>query len=133
MNRKGHVLVHVLITTIIVVIIAAGLAQTLLMRYTAGARANDDAVQKAAAQAGLNQAITTWNSGGNSICAALPGPWISKSGGAGACNCSYEDDTTYTSVGYHVRVWAHTTGGTCQFISCTASVGGSFQSSTQCP
>lgn len=88
MGRRGQVLVHVLITTVIVSVIAAGLAQMLMLRYAANARATTGASNRAWTQAALNQAVAAWNTSGNNTCGAIAG-FTHTSGTVGSCNCVY--------------------------------------------
>lgn len=98
MNRKGHVLIHVLITTIIVVVIAMGLAQMLLMRFTAANRASSGVAGRRLDEGAMNQIVAVWNAN-NAVCsngpvASMPGNLSCPScstyapGNPGTCGCS---------------------------------------------
>lgn len=82
-NKKGSVLVQVLITSIIVVVIAMGLAQMLLLRYTATIRATKGTASKREAEGTLNRLAVFWAA--NGYC-ANPGGGLTCSGVTATCN-----------------------------------------------
>lgn len=61
MNRRGSVLIHVLITGIIVAFIAAGLLRMVLMNYIAIDRAGKGSTNRKEAEAMLSQVISHWS------------------------------------------------------------------------
>jgi hypothetical protein len=88
MNRKGSVLVHVLITTIIVVVIATGMAQMLMLRYAATFRDQDGLSKKRQTEGTFGRVTSYWNT--NGFCSS-PGGGISCSGvtaSCAACTCT---------------------------------------------
>jgi Tfp pilus assembly protein PilV len=133
MNKRGHVLIHVLITTIIVVVIATGLAQMLLMRFTASNRAASGVAGRRQDEGSFNAVIATWNAN-NAVCtngpvANLPanlscsGCATYAAGNPGACGCSVTPvgcncsslPSGSTNPGYCLnRVTTTSVGGRCQ-------------------
>lgn len=69
LNRRGSVLVHVLITGVIVAFIAAGMLRMVLMNYIAVDRAAKGAANRKEAEAMLQRAITYWNKS-NIVCSS---------------------------------------------------------------
>ncbi|MFI5360461.1 MAG: hypothetical protein ACHQ49_00715 [Elusimicrobiota bacterium] len=61
MNRRGSILVHVMMTGIVVALIAATLLRMSLMRYQMVARGGAMEQEKRADQAGLASVMTAWN------------------------------------------------------------------------
>ncbi len=86
MNRRGSVLVHVLITGVIVAFIASGLLHMVLMNYVAVDRASKGAQNRKEAESMLNRALTYWNLA-NAVCANIPGG-LNCSGTPGTCACT---------------------------------------------
>lgn len=86
LNRRGSVLVHVLITGVIVAFIASGLLRMVLMNYIAVDRATKGAQNRKESEAMLNRALTYWNQA-NQVCANIPGGF-SCSGVPGTCDCT---------------------------------------------
>lgn len=87
-NRRGSVLIHVLITGVIVAFIAAGLLRMVLMNYIAVDRATKGAQNRKQAEAMLQRALTYWNKS-NSVCSTTPLFVCSGAGvGANTCNCA---------------------------------------------
>ena len=84
-NRRGSVLIHVLITGVIVAFIAAGLLRMVLMNYIAVDRATKGAQNRKESEAMLNRALTYWNQA-NQVCAPIPGGF-NCSGAPGTCDC----------------------------------------------
>ena len=89
MNKKGHVLIHVLITTIIVVVIATGLAQMLLMRFTASNRAASGVAGRRQDEGSFNAVIALWNAN-NAVCSGAPAGFICPTCSAGSCGCTVQ-------------------------------------------
>ena len=71
-RERGYVLLHVLVTTIVVVFIAAGLAQMLMARYAASQRLMQGAGARLQNQASLDRVITDWVKA-NQSCVAVAG------------------------------------------------------------
>lgn len=87
-SRRGSVLVHVLITAVIVSFIAVGLAQMLLLRYTATARATAGTGGRKANEGALNRLLMQWNAT-NTYCSAPSGYVCTGTpGSSGPANCS---------------------------------------------
>jgi hypothetical protein len=88
MNRKGSVLIHVLVTGVIVSLITAGILRMTMMNYVATARAAKGAQNRKEADAVLQRALTYWNNS-NQVCSNnVPGLTCSGPGvGANLCNC----------------------------------------------
>jgi len=103
MNRRGSVLVHVLITGVIVAFISAGLLRMVLMNYIAVDRAAKGAQNRKEAESLLNRAITYWNQT-NQVCANIPGGF-NCTGSPGTCNCYCPNSTAIP------RIWARTVAG----------------------
>ena len=69
LNRRGSVLVHVLVTGVVVAFIAAGLLRMVLMNYIAVDRASKGAQNRKEADAMLQRALTYWNKS-NIVCSS---------------------------------------------------------------
>jgi Tfp pilus assembly protein PilV len=98
-NKRGSVLVHVLITSIVVVMIATGLAQMLLMRYSATMRATQGTARRREDDGTLNRLVTYWNA--NGYCSS-PGGGLTCSGVTAtctSCTCSLAAVAPYTVAG----------------------------------
>ena len=90
MNRRGSVLMHVLVTGVIVAFIAAGLLRLAMLRYEVTARAQRSAQDKRSAEGALSLLITYWNLN-NTRCADVPGSGGYSSyscGNTGTCDCT---------------------------------------------
>lgn len=89
LNRRGSVLIHVLITGVVVAFIAAGLLRMVLMNYIAVDRATKGAANRKEAEAMLQRALTYWNKS-NSVCSSDPTYFVCTGPGVGInqCNCS---------------------------------------------
>jgi Tfp pilus assembly protein PilX len=107
MNRRGSVLVHVLITGVIVAFIASGLLRMVLMNYIAVDRATKGAQNRKEAEAMLNRALTYWNQA-NQVCANIPSGFTC-SGVPGTCNCTCPSG----AVAPAPRIVASVVGGQC--------------------
>lgn len=99
LDRRGSVLVHVLITGVIVAFIAAGLLRMVLMNYIAVDRATKGAQNRKEAEAMLQRALTYWNKT-NSVCStdATYFPCTGAGVGANQCNCSCPNGTALPRV-----------------------------------
>ena len=90
LNRRGSVLVHVLVTGVIVAFLAAGLLRMVLMNYIAVDRATKSARNRKEAEAMLQRALTYWNES-NLVCSDInpPNPLyrIKCFGPVGVCSC----------------------------------------------
>jgi hypothetical protein len=87
MNKKGSILVHVLITTVIVATICAGLAQMLMLRWTTSARATQGSGGRVSDTAAFSNVLQAWNAS-NQVCSGVTGFSCSGGGcGANLCNC----------------------------------------------
>jgi hypothetical protein len=136
MNKKGHVLIHVLITTIIVVVIATGLAQMLLMRFTASNRAASGVAGRRQDEGSFNAVIATWNAN-NAVCtngpsagipaglscpgcSPFPGPGCSCTVSPNACSCPTAGSGITDSGRCPGVLTASVSGGRCkvQVVSC---------------
>ncbi|MCM2303387.1 MAG: hypothetical protein NDJ72_01695 [Elusimicrobia bacterium] len=88
LNRRGSVLVHVLITGVIVAFIASGLLRMVLMNYIAVDRATKGAQNRKEAEAMLQRALTYWNQT-NSVCStSVNFPCTGGGVGANQCDCA---------------------------------------------
>lgn len=108
MNKKGSVLLHVLVTGVIVSLITAGVLRMTLMNYMATARATSGAQNRKQADAMLSRAITYWNQA-NAVCTNIPGG-LSCTGAPGTCNCCCPS----CSVAVKPRIEANIVGGVCR-------------------
>ncbi|MDE2038517.1 MAG: type II secretion system protein [Elusimicrobia bacterium] len=114
-RQGGFILVYVLVTALIIALIAVGLAQMLLLRYTASQRAIDGSRQKLQDFGGLSNALQDWNAasgGSGKVCSPISG--FSGSANPGVCGC------VLTSNSGSPRVYAHPVGSACQIDVCTA-------------
>lgn len=89
LDRRGSVLIHVLITGVIVAFIASGLLNMVMMNYIAVDRATKGAQNRKEAEAMLQRALTYWNKT-NSVCSTDAFNFVCTGGGVGAnqCNCA---------------------------------------------
>lgn len=91
-DKKGSVLLHVLITSVVVSAIAAGLVRMLMLRYVVTAKQVQINVKKQDSHGILNRLIAHWNDQANGFCSSPPGtPTITCTGfgtACGACTCS---------------------------------------------
>jgi coenzyme F420-reducing hydrogenase gamma subunit len=85
LNRRGSVLVHVLITGVVVAFIAAGMLRMVMMNYIAVDRVAKGATNRKEAEAMLNRAITYWSISGQ-VCSAIPNGFACT-GVPGTCAC----------------------------------------------
>jgi|CXWL01.1.fsa_nt_gi hypothetical protein len=109
MNKKGFVLLHVIVLALIVASVTAGLARMLLMNYTATQRAVKGGQNRKEADALLSRATSYWSATGT-VCANIPGIGAcapAPSPAPGVCNCSCP------AAGVP-RVWARVVGGECR-------------------
>lgn len=104
-NRRGSVLIHVLITGVIVAFIASGLLNMVMMNYIAVDRATKGAQNRKEAEAMLQRALTYWNKA-NQVCANIPGGF-NCTGVPGTCSCYCPN------AGATPRIWARMVGGSC--------------------
>lgn len=108
LGTRGHVLVQVLITSVIVSIMAAGLMQLVMLRYTVMSRGAEGATKKAQATASFNTLLVQWNVPGFGSCASAPLlGWACAGGGPGSCSC------TCTKSGEPTVVVTAGVGGAC--------------------
>lgn len=88
LNRRGSVLLHVLVTGIVVAFIAAGLLRMVLMNYIAVDRATKGAQNRKEAEAMLQRALTYWNKT-NSVCSTSAMFTCTGAGvGINQCSCA---------------------------------------------
>jgi hypothetical protein len=59
-GKKGHILVHVLITSVIIALISAGIARMLLTRYYVLNRATQGAQNIRTDSGGVNRVLSVW-------------------------------------------------------------------------
>ena len=85
-NRRGSVLVHVLITGVIVAYIAAGMLRMVMMNYIAIDRVARGAANRKEADAMLSRAVTYWSISGQ-VCSAIPNGFACTNT-PGICDCS---------------------------------------------
>lgn len=85
-SRRGNVMVHVLVTSIIVMIIAAGLMRLVMVRYVAIQRLNDGGANKRLAEAALAEISGRWSMTG--ACTAVPGFTLAGTSCAGGNTCT---------------------------------------------
>lgn len=95
-GEKGTVLVHVLVTAVIVMIIAAGLMRVILMRYVAQNRFEDSGQNRRSAESAVAQVSAAWAKNGS--CTAVP-----NFGPPSAAGCSCELDGTGANAGVVVQ------------------------------
>ena len=105
LNRRGSVLVHVLITGVIVAFIAAGLLRMVMMNYIAVDRATKGTANRKESEAMLARAMTYWNQT-NQVCSTIPGGF-GCTGIPGTCNCSCP------SAAATPRIYARIVGAKC--------------------
>lgn len=110
-SRRGNIMVHVLVTAIIVMIIAAGLMKLVMVRYVAIQRVNDGGNNKRVAEAAVAAVVGRWSIAGRS-CMDLPagGSWGWTSGPAAGCACAMS--ATITVNGTSQAVTVTSTAGT---------------------
>lgn len=88
LNKRGSVLVHVLITGVIVAFIASGLLRMVLMNYIAVDRATKGAQNRKEVDAMLQRALTYWNRD-NAVCTtSAQFPCVGAGVGLNQCACS---------------------------------------------
>ncbi|MFA6004615.1 MAG: hypothetical protein WC881_11170 [Elusimicrobiota bacterium] len=120
MNKKGYVLIHVLVISMVVAVIAAGIMRMLMLRQTMILRNTEGVSARKNAEGHFNAIMSAWNS------APSPNAGLSCSAGAaiaalgysivtpgtlGGCNCKYsKTDYTATAVPYLTTIVAR--GGT---------------------
>ena len=99
LNRRGSVLVHVLITGVIVAFIASGLLRMVLMNYIAVDRATKGAQNRKEAEAMLQRALTYWNKN-NIVCeSTVEFPCATPSTTSpGTCSCACPNATALPRV-----------------------------------
>ena len=86
-NKRGSVLLHVIVTGVLVAMIAAALLRMTMLRYQAVARGAQIVVDKRTDQAALASLIETWNQN-NQVC-STPTPDFACAGTLpGTCGCS---------------------------------------------
>lgn len=105
MNKKGFVLLHVIVLALIVATVTAGMTRMLLMNYMATQRSIRGGQNRKHADALLHRAISTWNA--SEICSDI-GPGLACQGAPGNCNCFCPDPVSIP------RVTARDVGGRCQ-------------------
>lgn len=98
-NRRGSILVHVLITGVIVAFIAAGLLRMVLMNFIAIEQAAKSARNRKEAEAMLNRALTYWNES-HIVCSHDAGFPCTPSyvTSPGTCSCDCPNDQTLPRV-----------------------------------
>ncbi|MDP3544226.1 MAG: hypothetical protein Q8T11_17310 [Elusimicrobiota bacterium] len=88
LNRRGSVLVHVLITGVIVAFIASGLLRMVLMNYIAVDRATKGAQNRKEAESMLHRALSHWNQT-NSVCSTgADFTCVGAGVGSNQCDCA---------------------------------------------
>ena len=105
-NRRGSVLVHVLVTGVVVAFIAAGMLRMVMMNYIAVDRVAKGTANRKEAEAMLNRAITYWNISGQ-VCSNIPGGF-NCTGAPGTCNCYCPNAGTIP------RIYARMDAGQCK-------------------
>lgn len=120
-NRNGHVLIHVLITTIIVCVIATGLAQMLLMRFTASNRAASGVAGRRQDEGAFNAVIALWNAN-NAVCSGAPAGFSCPSC-SNTCGCTVSP----TACSCPAAGSGVTDSGRCPGVLTTSVVGGRCQ------
>lgn len=83
-NRRGSILIHVLITGVVVSTIAAGLMKMVLMNYIIVDKATKGTQNRKEAEATLSNLISYWNA--NGVCSNFSG--YTCSSGASPCTCT---------------------------------------------
>ena len=92
-NRSGgSVLIYVLVTAIIVSVVAAGLTQIILSRYSAVQRMADGVKGRKMAEADYNQILAIWNATGK-VCSSGGGFLCTGPAGTCACSCTLGAET----------------------------------------
>ena len=98
MNRRGSVILHVLVMGVVIAVIAAGVLRMTLMNYVATERAATAQQKRKEVDGVLNRALSSWNETG--VCSAIPG-LFACTGAAGVCDCYCPNDTALP------HIWAH--------------------------
>lgn len=115
-------MVHVLVTSVVAMVIAAGLMRVLMMRYVAIQRVQDGGTNRRAAEGAVNQIIGVWNRNG-AVCSNAPmavtSANFSYSGSptAGVCSCTLNG----SGVNAGTTVIAAVSGGACRLQSTSGS------------
>jgi hypothetical protein len=88
LNRRGSVLLHVLVTSVLVAVISATLLRMALFRYQMAGRGASVLQEKRDDQAALASVIGTWNAA-NKVCSGAPAGWTGCTNpGTCACTCT---------------------------------------------
>ena len=103
-NKKGVVLLQVMILGIIIALLAAGMASMLLMRKYAASRLEENNIGLRADNGGLSQLLYSWNlknNGNGGVCSSLAGVYTcSPSAPSCKCKCT----PTYSASGPVISV-----------------------------
>lgn len=83
-NRRGSVLIHVLITGAVVAAIAAGLMKMVLMNYIVVDKATKGTQNRKEAESALNGLVSYWNA--NGVCTSFNGYSCNQS--FSPCTCT---------------------------------------------
>lgn len=101
MDRRGSVLLQVLVTSVLVFIIAAGLMSMVMGRHTVSTRVAESAAKRKSADAAFNRLMSHWNMPSNGVCSSVMGYSCTGSPGTCGCVCSKtgEPEVTTTDLG----------------------------------
>lgn len=84
LNKRGTILIHVLITGVVVATIAAGLMKMVLMNYIIVDKATKGTQNRKEAESALGNLISYWNA--NGVCTSFSG--YACSSGSSPCTCT---------------------------------------------
>lgn len=91
-NRRGNILLHVLVTSVVIALIAASLLRLAVMRQQVTARATKATQERRYDDAALAALVTNWNAAGMSCANNIPnytcGPAAAVSPGTCGCTCT---------------------------------------------
>jgi len=104
-NKRGSVLVHVLIMGVIMAIIAAGLMSVMMLQYKVTGRMEQGSEAKKRAEVALAKIISNWNENGYCTSTNLSG--YSSCAFTAPCTCTCSGSGMPTITGASV-------GGSCQ-------------------
>lgn len=92
-NRRGSVLLHVLVTSVVVAFIAAGMVRMLMLRYMVTTKDANVSAKKKDSEAILHRLITHWNQSPANFCTSPPNlanapNIVCNNSACGPCACS---------------------------------------------
>lgn len=123
-SRRGSVMVHVLVTSVVAMVVAAGLLRLVMMRYVTIQRMQDGGAGTRKAEAAVAAVTRHWNQNGS--CTTPPN--FSAVVSAAPCGCVLAGSGDFAGV--RVESVAGAAGGACGVKFCTDLANPSSQS---CP